>query len=261
MNSIDFTQPGGFPLDQDVFGFQQTNIFMAAQAANLAGTLAILSGCVVAGNQVGNGYVVINGEILSFVGGIPDAKVSVIQTTENMNYEDGTPRPSQITRYATFGDDGVTTLLWANFKRNTAEGVLSRLERLEFLAAPFIMGGGMVLFKKAAMYIPAGWREVVDWRGRLPMGYDPTNPLFDEPDVDFGGSVNHTITKSEIPTDLAAPLPMAGNDNGTGAVDAGSGNAGTLNVNLGGGGQAFSLLNPYRVVVFIEPDPTYYPAV
>lgn len=131
MNTIDFTQPGGFPLDQDVFGFQQANIAMAAQAANLAGPLAILAGCEVVGSNVGNGYVVIYGETLPFVGGNVATKVRIIQTTENMNYEDGEARPSQITRYATFGDDGVTTLLWADFKRNTSEGLIQRVEDLE----------------------------------------------------------------------------------------------------------------------------------
>jgi hypothetical protein len=131
MNRYDFTQPGGFPFDQGVMAFIQDCIDTAEQAASLAGPLAILSGCVTNGNTVTPGYVVINNEILPFVGGVIQPKVIIVETDTTIVYQDNTPRVVKFTRVAQFGDDGVQNNLWANFSTNKGSGVLSRLDALE----------------------------------------------------------------------------------------------------------------------------------
>lgn len=131
--------------------------------------------------------------------------------------------------------------------------VLARLQRLEDVAAPFLDEdkGGMVLWNRPAIDIPAGWQEVVDWRGRLPMGYNPDDVLFNTVG-EFGGSKNKTLNISEIP-EISLPY-----DKTTLGLDFGSGStrssytAKTTDNLAFGGGQEFSILNPYRVVVFIE---------
>lgn len=281
MNTIDFTKQGGFPFDQDVLGFLQNSILAAAGTASLGGQTYILSGCEKIGGNIANGIVVINGEIMPFAGGAEQAKVVIIEQTENMNYEDGSVYPSIKTRFATFGDDGVTNLQWSSFKRNTPEGVLARLERLERIAAPFLEvtaadgtkhRGGMVLWKKPAILIPAGWQEVVDWRGRLPMGWNPDDPAFDEVG-EIGGSKQHQLTVAQLP-EHDHTMSEAGEhqheyqrfeysssgDNQSaharwqGVSTAYTSKAGAHKHDIGktGQNQPFSLLNPYRIVMFIE---------
>lgn len=257
MNRIDFTQPGGFPLDQDVFGFQQQNIFLAAQAANLGGIYCILSGCVVTGGNVGNGYVAIEGEILPFVGGAASEKVVIIETRTDLNYEDGVARPSEIDRYATFGDDGVTNILWVNFKRNTPEGVLARLERLERVAAPFTIAGkgGMVLWNRPANTIPTGWQEVVDWRGRLPMGYDPDQVEFNTVGKTGGAKGVKMVLANLIAHAHSVVIGFVnGRSDNANDRDVAVPGANTRNTSTAGSEDPtpINVLNPYRTVVFIE---------
>ncbi|QEM13491.1 hypothetical protein [Mucilaginibacter rubeus] len=178
MNRYDFTQPGGFPFDQGVMKFIQDCIGTAAQTAALAGPLAILSGCDAAGTSVSDGVVVINGEILPFVGGVKQTKVIIQENATTVVFQDNQPRVVKYVRAARFGDDGTTAMLWANFKRNTTEGVLARLDRVEGLLRPFAGVGGMVWWKGTKEAIPTGWREVEGWRGRLPMHYNPDDADF-----------------------------------------------------------------------------------
>lgn len=128
MNTIDYTQTGGFPLDQNVLGFMQAQSQLAQQPANFGGQLCIISGCVVTGANVTSGFVAINGEILPFVGGTITAKVIIVETATNLTYEDGGVKPVQKTRYATFGDDGVTNYLWVDFSRHSLPSLYAELQ-------------------------------------------------------------------------------------------------------------------------------------
>jgi len=266
MNRYDFTQPGGFPFDQGVMEFIQDCINTAASTAALSGSLAILSGCTVAGGSVTDGVVVINGEILPFVGGVISAKVIIQQTSTAIAYQDGTPRTVKYERKAKFGDDGVTNYLWANFKRNTAEGILARLDRVEGLLRPFTTIGGMIWWRGSIATIPAGFREVVEMRGKFPMaakapvdGVRPVN--FDIGNE--GGSETHTLTPEEIP-EFEISIPTTGYADIHGAADKLVGHSDTPNapdititVNAGGG-QPHTIMNPYLVGCWIEPIPGYF---
>jgi hypothetical protein len=261
MNRIDFTQTGGFPLDQDVFGFQQVNINTAMQPAAVFGSLAIISGCSIIGSTVSNGYVVINGEVLPFEAGIIEEKVRIVETRTDLSYEDGVDRPSQINRIVRFGDDAGTTYTWTDFKRNTPEGVLARLERLEWLTAPDrIDGGSMRLWRKSAdISLPAGWREVVDWQDRVLRGRKPGVANFEVGDT--GGDDSVTLNMGHIP-EHDHGLEGGGYHQGV------SDNADDRDVMVPGGsdrtGKAgsvsptpISLLPKYRIIMFIEPIPNY----
>lgn len=250
MNTIDFTLSDGFPFDQDVLGFIQDNIILASKSAAWGGNFAIISGCDIAGANAGNGFVFMNGEILPFLGGAIDTKVIVVETATNVLYEDNVERPVKKIRYATFGDDGATNYLWTDFKRNTSEGVLARLERLERVAAPMILGGGMWMWNRPAIDIPAGWAEVVDWRGRLPMGVNTD-------DVDFnivgkpGGFKKSTITQNQTPK----PAGLSSNFEVGSRPAFGSGPVVYWPKTISGAVAAtedLTFLNPYRTVYFIE---------
>jgi hypothetical protein len=131
MNTIDFSQTGGFPFDQSTFDFLQNQSLLVQQLAQLVGQTAIISGCAVSGGSAANGFVVIAGEVLPFVGGALQTKVIIVENHGSVAYQDAVGRTVKKIRYATFGDDGITTLLWANFKVNTTTGVLKRLDDIE----------------------------------------------------------------------------------------------------------------------------------
>jgi hypothetical protein len=130
----DFTQPGGFPFDQDVLNDLQNALLEAEGAiAALAGPLAILSGCVVDGGAAGNGIVAINGVIMPFIGGAITANVVVVQTPTDLTYQDGSEPPSKTTQYATFGDEG--EILWADFVSVSPEGMVADINTLNAAVA------------------------------------------------------------------------------------------------------------------------------
>lgn len=153
-----------------------------------------------------------------------------------------------------------TVFLVGLYDTQNLPNVIQRLTDIEttFVAyqkkmAVFQAGGGMIFWNKPKALIPAGWAEVVDWRGRIPAGLD-------ESDVDFqtmgkiGGSKTKTI--------LINNMPKHSHDFGTGVEKVGTGNTNGLSKNNGGefnkqtsevgGDVPMNILNPYRVVLFIE---------
>lgn len=148
----------------------------------------------------------------------------------------------------------------ANNSGGTYSALIARLEALERISAPFLpdpvagVNGGMVLWNKAVGLIPAGWQEVVDWRGRLPVGLDLNDLLYDVvgkqggskvtkietnnlPDFTFNyDGINPAITYKRGTTGSNFLSPSVGNKQGT----------------YTGGKADLSVLNPYRVVLFIQ---------
>ncbi len=270
MNKYDFTQTGGFPLDQEVLALLQDNSDLAAKAALLGGNFCILSGCVVIGSVASNGVVVVNGEVLPFVGGNVSAKVVIVETVNNLVYEDGSPKGVEKIRYATFGDDGVTDYQWSSFKRNNpANGLLARVDKLEKMMAPLLgyddpdnpgntVYGSWLMWGRPAAQIPAGWEAVPDaeWKGRFPVLYDETQVEFNEVGK-VGGTKSVTLTPDQIPeleVNLASTgyAGISGNANkvvGHSAAPAAADLAFTVN---DGGGGSHTNLPPYKVVYFIR---------
>ncbi|TAE80366.1 MAG: hypothetical protein EAY81_10520 [Bacteroidetes bacterium] len=270
MNTIDYTQTGGFPLDQNVLAFMQAQSQLAQLPAHFGGQLCIISGCTVTGTSVTAGFVAINGEVLPFNGGTISPKVIIVETATNLTYEDGNAKPVQKIRYATFGDDGVQNNLWANFKRNTTEGVLARLERLEWIAAPFLNANASMVFwrKPASVPLPAGWQEVIDWRGRLAMGHKVGVAGFAVGDVT--GKEGHVMTLdnliehdhpykdifySEFGGSIGLPnnygSGRSDNDNSGHQIDRVTSKTGFANPT------PIPTLPPVKIIMYIEPIPNY----
>lgn len=263
MNRYDFTQAGGFPLDQGVLKFLQEAIGTASLAASLAGPLSILSGCEVVGGNMAAGYVCINGEILPFITGAISAKIIIQEVATPVVFQDGSPKVIKYVRSARFGDDGTANYPYASFKRNTVEGVLSRLERLEKLSAPLLGGGSMMFWNRPLAEIPAGYQEAIDWRGRMPFGVTAGDVDFNAPGK-TGGAKMHTNTVPE----MASHYHAFEDEHGTYYLDFGSGSTrgSYTGANIddpavtdsAGGGEAWNIMNPYRTVYFIEPIPGYF---
>lgn len=99
---IDFTNNGGFPLEQDTLDFMQQSYRGGfAAVAKLLGEKTILTGVVVANGNVSDGWIVYNGELVPFVGGSAAANVSITEVNTTVLFEDGTTPPVYFTKTAT----------------------------------------------------------------------------------------------------------------------------------------------------------------
>lgn len=257
MNKSNFIQTGGYPLNAERLQELQTAYSIFNSLGALAGNLTIISGCGLTGTVVGNGFVYIDGELIEFReadgAGTPD--VIIIEEAVNRAFKNGVIKQVHTIRYATFGT-AATSWPWSGFKRlDPIILMMARLEVLEKKSAVFQAGGGMVFWNKPAADIPAGWQEVVDWRGRMPVGFDVSQPEFNTMGKD-GGAKNKTLSVAEMPSHSHA---IGNSRRNTGGGSGGDENhpktyAGVRDhiTDTQGNGQEFSILNPYRTVLFIE---------
>lgn len=312
MKKTDFTQQGGFPLEEKTLNYMQTAYLQILTAfvghLNLPNNGSyIISGCEISGTNITSGMMYINGELCPFnqIEGNANTKIAKIETIEEAPFESGDNLETYFDYTAQENENGVAyhefhrvpnvpemvnqAVNWneiqgipqvvidpANAQANPPQlTVLQRLELLEAKNAVFQTGGGMVLWNKPANQIPAGWAEVVNWRGRMPVGVDPTifnsnflNPEFaplttgqNDPGR-TGGAKSRAINKTNLPAVKIKVLPAGFRYGQNGATPGaffgssgdsydvgGSGYAETENL---GDGTPLETLNPYRTVLFIE---------
>lgn len=197
MNKSTFIQTGGYPLKAERLQELETaySIFNALGA--LAGNLTIISGCTVAGSNVGDGFVYIDGELLEFKGGVfnESSTVIIIEEPVERGFKNGVIKQVHAIRYATFGA-GDVSWLWSDFFRcDTLKSIQSRL-----LPA----GTNPQLYCGAVADIPEGWFlcDGLDGRpnlkGQFIAGYDP-----DDPDYNAigkpGGTKKVTLVGANMP--------------------------------------------------------------
>lgn len=269
MNRINFNQPGGFPLSTDVLNQMQVTYTLLNSLGMVAGDKSIISGCTSDGSNVSDGVVVINGEILEFKGGPVQTKVIIVEEVTQLVFGDENSKDAIYKRYAQFGT-GTTFWLWSDFisvfPAREVSGALAgkaslgavttlqtKVEELEKKAAVFQSGGGMVLWNKPASQIPVGWQEVVDWRGRIPAGFDPADDDFKPMGKEAGSKTVALTAENNGPH--THDLKLNTNFTGDGYFAMERGNSEVLSnfvTESSGEGAPFSIMNPYRVVMFIE---------
>lgn len=243
----------------------------------LAGDMTIISGCKLEGSTVGDGVVYLNGEVFEFRGGMAQTKVKVVEEVENLVFQNNNSNPVIKTRYVTFGT-GVGAVTWADFKRLVETKVIptdivSRLEVMEKKLAIFQPGGVVFPWFKLAKDIPPGFQEVVDIRGRTIIGYDPAQPEFSYIGK-TGGGKNKKLALTDLPeiqlkifspastattssvTDKTYPV-LSSDGTGWGNDSyriRGSETEPTLGLTskIGGANNEFSMLNPYKIAMYIE---------
>ncbi len=90
MNYIDFTQPGGYPLQQETFGFLQEAYSSAFRGISLAfGEDTIISGCIITGPSMSGGWVFVGGELLYFEAGAVSTHFKVAEDITQLTYQNG----------------------------------------------------------------------------------------------------------------------------------------------------------------------------
>lgn len=278
MNSIYTEHNAGYPFDVAFLAFMQNSYLLFNSLGSMAGNKAIISGCEERGNTITPGTVFINGELFPFEGGAKDSTVFIKELTNEVTFEDGFLRPLENIRSVAFGRSvPEKTFNWEDFKRvnnlqdlgknktdNTeTEKLLKRIEKLEKQkqAVPI---GLIALWGKPANEIPAGWREYVNLRGKMPIGLDPDYVKKPEDYQDYalnqllkqGGERSHKLTIDEMPSHSHnienVPRLVSDVDRGSLSSTFSVDDPTSRTSSSTGGDQPHNNMPPYRVVQFIE---------
>mgnify|MGYP001576950791 CR=1 FL=1 len=262
MNTINFSQVGGFPMTTNILGKMQASYLLTSTLGNIMGDKSIISGCDVAGANTTNGVVFLNNEVFEFRGGVTQSKVIIKEETETLSFQNSNSYPVIKLRYITFGT-GIGAINWADFKRgfptNNIDSLIQRIEELE--ARPRVGNipiGLIALWLRPANEIPQGWQEETSFKGRFPRGFDA-----DDPGADVvgkpGGSKEKLLREEELPviSPINGPgIQKGGQFGGSGGITLADGGTGDYAkgqlIKPFGGGEPFSILNPFRIVHFIK---------
>lgn len=114
-----FNEPDGFPLNQQRLEWMQaaySEIFDGLTA--MIGNNVIVSGCIIAGNTVSDGWVVLNGTLYPFKGttaGV-QAYIHVREIKTPLTFKNGQKKEVQFYKYAEFGS-GEGAVAWSALTR------------------------------------------------------------------------------------------------------------------------------------------------
>lgn len=122
MKLIDFNFIGGFPLTQHTLQYMQESYLNTLSAlAAYVGDSVIVSGMLENSGNVADGWVIISGELMPFLGGVKQSTVVVITETGDEVFEDDNTRTVYFKKYARFGAGDIT---YSDLKRlSTLSGI------------------------------------------------------------------------------------------------------------------------------------------
>lgn len=272
MNKINL-EGGQYPLSTQAMAFVVDMINSCGLLTLIGGKNYILSGCVTTGKTVGDGWVVVNGELLPFRGGTVANTIVVVEESEDVNANGMTFERARIRRYAKFGTGtGANYLPWAafnplptnqqlNIDKATTEYVDTELAKIGGTTIP---AGVVVMWSGSPTAIPDGWalcdgtQNTPDLRGRFVVGYN-------RDDADYNGigkaagSKTVTLTTANLPAHSHKVMKRGDDHNldhsGTyGVLETNLvADANGIDIGLGntGDGQAFDIRPPYYVLAYI----------
>lgn len=154
-------------------------------------------------------------------------------------------------------------ILLGLYDTQNAPNLITRLTNLENSIQPMVnklavfqAGGGMVLWNKPAVLIPFGWHEVVDWRGRMPIGLDVTDTDFNSIGHNGGDKIK-TINPENLPNPHGRDIYGLKFD-GQQTLIQGDANINQPNLESQfliipqNANEPLNVMNPFRTVLFIE---------
>lgn len=277
--NIEFLQTGGVPLTNDLMANIMEAVKLYDVIGSIAGHMTILYGCdPVSGstNVVSPGVVAINDEVLFFEGGIITANVFVSEQEISKTFQDQQNKVLIKKRTVKFGNSvPPNQYAWTDFVKlqtlKDIQEILSQkvnqsdfdilkaeVERLKLKTAPIENECIIMLFRKPASEIPLGWKECTDFRKKTIFCYDPNDPGVWSDLTHQSGTSTITMKKENLPAikiKTNVLQPYGGNSN-NGGFDGGSNQWNWVNresENLGNS-EPIDILNPHRLVNFIEPN-------
>lgn len=195
MDRINYDQTEGFPLDVNILDFGQKANQITQQLGEIIAPLAIVKGCVENGNNVGDGLVYINGELLPFKAGLKQNVVRIVESSEPRVFENGNSKPVLIMRYATFGAGAGTSYNWTDFHRSISiKEIEKRLVHVGFIQDYY----GDVTKLPAGWFLCNGENGTPDLRGMFIVGYDPRDADYNAIE-NTGGAKEVTLTVNQMP--------------------------------------------------------------
>lgn len=268
-----FLQTDGVPLTNDLMQLIEEAYSIFEVLGDLAGNLTILKGCNLVGSTVEPGIVAIEGKLYHFEGGLVSDTVYINLQEIKKTFQNQTEKVLIENRTVRFGN-AITTYNWSDFVRletlkqiqvkvnnsvtqQQFNSLIAEIDLLKLKTAPIINGGIIFPFRRPANEIPVGWKECIDFRGKTIVGRDPN----DNDLANLGntvGSKTKTISKANLPAIgiTYEDVEPHGPDWGVGGFDGGN-NPFTrrqkTTSNLGSG-IPLDVLNPSRIVNFIEPN-------
>ncbi|WPV66578.1 hypothetical protein [Chitinophaga sp. LS1] len=221
MNKIEqLTNLGGFPMTQYTLDFMQSSYHDAlAGLSKMIGNGVIVSGMEEVGNNVADGWISYNGELLPFVGGPKQSTWIVEELSESRLFADQVTRNVYFTKRARFASGGIA---YGNLQR--IETLLSLRDTIANMQASFTQQinklwkkGDIIEVDCDAQYISdnftstgLGVNERDGWAicngnngtqnrmGKFPVGYDPSRTDY-SPVGKTGGLETVTLIESQMP--------------------------------------------------------------
>lgn len=276
-NTFKFLQTGGVPLTNDLMHLIEEAYSIFEVLADVAGDKTILAGCVVTGSNVSPGIVAIAGKLYYFEGGLATSTVFISKQEIKKMFQDPTMgEKTLIEVYSVkFGNSTPGNVFnWADFVRLDTlkalktkvdaaatqaqiSALITEINLLKLKTAAITNGGIIWPWRRPASEIPAGWKECIDFRGKTIFGRDPNDSTF----ANLGNSIG---TKTVMIGQMNLPavgIPYEDVEPGNpdwmgGGYDGGNNHFTRRNKTTSNLGQGVPLgiLNPGRIVNFIEPD-------
>lgn len=188
---------------------QESYVEAFGAIANAFGNKVIISGVADQGNSWGNGWVIINGELMPFVGGVKSPNVIIDVITGTRQYQDGVTRPMYYTKQAKTGVTG-------GFPFND----FFRLTTIKDLTMSVFKTGMIIMWSGAVSQIPAGF-ALCDGQagrpnlsGRFIVGYDPNDTDYDQIG-EQGGAKAKTIAINNMPEHVHEGLEAENTSHGS----------------------------------------------
>lgn len=219
MDKQNFESKDRFPLSTQSLSFMQDMIKASAQLALIGGDNYILSGCVTTNNNVSDGIIVIDGEIMPFKGGAIVETITIIEETIPVSANGLTFENARIKRHAKFATGtGVNYYPWSNFKPLQTNKQLEEAkatvkyvdDAIAGIQAGSIPTGVIVMWGGSEADIPTGW-VLCDGREIAPQVFVPNLSGkfivgFNRSDKDYdtirktGGSKSVALSVEEMPS-------------------------------------------------------------
>lgn len=218
MDKQNFEAKDRFPLSTQALTFMQDMVMATAQLTLIGGDNYILSGCTITGNNVSDGIIVINGEIMPFKGGSVIDTITIIEEIIQVSANGLTFENARVRRHAKFATgSGANYYPWTNFKplktnKQLAEATATVKyvdDEIAKIQAGSIPTGVIVMWAGEEKDIPGGWalcdgrqlsdgKRIPDLRGKFIVGYNSADTDYKK-NGNTGGNKEITLTTDNLP--------------------------------------------------------------